>query len=268
MAPRMVVIGRNARQLGEDEDHNLTHEEVRILWSFVHGDIMNPGVRAQLYGNWGLCERHSWAYAVVEIELWESGAGARGGHQPFDVSVLYADLLARMRAEIGRAHRRHGQLRAITRSGTCVVCADIASDEPGEMAVTHAGMDLEKLTAEANRMTYTKAWLDDTVRYWRPQVCPMCRREPGPDGDAQLCRMHLERLLDQHAIDGELLASYLGGLERRLRQLTDSMTEGGQPSSPEADASWVSTLAWFNNWTFPLRMTGGRESEADPSPSV
>jgi hypothetical protein len=259
----MVVIGRNARQLGEDETHNLTHEEVRILWSFVHGDIMNPGVRAQLYGYWGLCERHSWAYAVVEIELWESGGGARGGHQPFDVSVLYADLLARMRAEITRAHRRHGQLRAITRSGVCVVCADIASEEPAEMAVTHAGMDLEKLTAEANRMEHTKSWLDETMRVWGPRVCPSCRRESVPEGEGQLCRMHLERILEQRAIDGAALTAYLEELERSVRQLTDSMTQDGKLSSPEADASWVGALAWFNNWTFPLRMTGGRERQAD-----
>jgi hypothetical protein len=80
--------------------------------------------------------------------------------------------------------------------------------------------------------------------------------------------MHLEKLLGQHAVDGDALAGYLGTLERRLRELTDSMTGGGRPPSPEADASWVCTLAWFNNWAFPLRMTGGRESEADPSPSV
>ena len=47
----------------------LTAEEVRPLWSFVHGDIMDPGIRVQLRRSLGLCPRHTWAYAVVEIEL-------------------------------------------------------------------------------------------------------------------------------------------------------------------------------------------------------
>jgi hypothetical protein len=37
----------------------LTVEEVRQLWSFVHGDIMEPGVRVQLRESLGLCPRHT-----------------------------------------------------------------------------------------------------------------------------------------------------------------------------------------------------------------
>ena len=55
----------------------LTTEEVRLLWSFVHGDIMSAPMRAWLRASLGFCPRHTWAYAVVEIELWESGIGGR-----------------------------------------------------------------------------------------------------------------------------------------------------------------------------------------------
>jgi hypothetical protein len=71
----------------------LSVEEVRQLWSFIHGDIMDGSARRLLGVSLGLCPRHAWAYAVVEVELWQAGAGARGGHQPFDVTVLYDDLL-------------------------------------------------------------------------------------------------------------------------------------------------------------------------------
>lgn len=60
----------------------LTPAEVVELWSFLHGDIMDDGIRQQLHRSLGLCPRHTWGYAVVEIELWQTGAGIRGGHQP------------------------------------------------------------------------------------------------------------------------------------------------------------------------------------------
>jgi len=263
----MAAVGRSARQLGREASHNLTQEEVRILWSFIHGDVMNPGIRAQLYDNWGFCERHTWAHAVVEIELWESGAGPRGGHQPFDVSVLNADLLARMRAAIAHAHRRRPQRRAIKRSGTCIVCADVASEQPSTLAITHAGMDLEKLTAEANRMDHTKAWLDETMPVWGTQMCPVCRNETAPSGEGQMCRMHLERVLEDREIDVSSLSNYLAALEHQLRELTRSMTTEGNSPSAEADASWIGALAWFTNWSFPLRMTRAAERHGDATPA-
>lgn len=52
-----------------DEEHPLAVEEVRLLWSFVHGDIMDGSTRSALRRSWGLCARHSWGHAIVEIEL-------------------------------------------------------------------------------------------------------------------------------------------------------------------------------------------------------
>lgn len=49
-----------------------------------------------LRASFGLCPRHTWAYAVVEVELWRAGAGARGRHLPFDVTVLYEDPMPRL----------------------------------------------------------------------------------------------------------------------------------------------------------------------------
>ncbi len=93
-----------------DAGHDLSTEEIRLLWSFIHGDIMDSQTRGRLRDYWGLCDRHTWGYAVTEIELWESGAGTRGGHQPFDVSILYADLLDTM---IQRLHRTEQRTRKV-----------------------------------------------------------------------------------------------------------------------------------------------------------
>jgi hypothetical protein len=37
--------------------------------------------------------------------------------------------------------------------------------------------------------------------------------------------------------------------------LTESMTQRGDPSTPEIDASWIRTLGWFHGWNFPLVLT-------------
>lgn len=81
-------------------DAELTPAEVVELWAFVHGDIMEGPIRQLLRAGVGLCPRHTWGYAAAEIELWQTGAGVRGGHQPFDVSVLYEDLLGQVAARL------------------------------------------------------------------------------------------------------------------------------------------------------------------------
>lgn len=60
--------------LASDDDSNLDSEEVRILWDFVHGDIMDSNTRRRLVEHWGMCERHAWAYASwVRTLAWFHG---------------------------------------------------------------------------------------------------------------------------------------------------------------------------------------------------
>ena len=40
---------------------DLSPDEVRELWSFLHGDVMEPVIRAQLREALGLCSRHAGA---------------------------------------------------------------------------------------------------------------------------------------------------------------------------------------------------------------
>ncbi|WP_143588005.1 hypothetical protein [Tersicoccus phoenicis] len=238
--------------LAPDPDHDLSVDEVRVLWSFIHGDIMNSQFRARLRAHHGPCERHAWAYAVTEIELWEQGAGRRGGHQPFDVAVLYTDLLEEMSTRLRRQRRRRRD-RILRRDGTCLICDDVRGRQPTRFVVTHAGFDPAKLAAEANRMRYTIAWLRETAPCWSPLVCPDCTDQPTTTGAAIRCRPHL--VLHHADLTDHVLHSELDALDlwtARLRALLGSMTAGGRPSTPEEDAAWVAAVAWFNGWRFPL----------------
>lgn len=65
----------------------LRSPELKELQSFLDGAIMDVGIRHHLWRSWGLCERHGWCYAVVELEI-------RGG-RPFSTAILYEDLALR-----------------------------------------------------------------------------------------------------------------------------------------------------------------------------
>lgn len=250
------------RPLGTAEENALDREEVRILWDFVHGDIMDNRIRARLNAHRGMCTRHAWGYVLVEIELWQSGAGKRGGHQPFDMSILYADLLANMTALLARKHGRRAQ-KALRGEGSCVICDDLRGPQPTGIIVTHAGFDSGLLAREANRMVYLRDWLKQTRGHWAQQVCPDCSRElTGVSrGGGTRCRIHLGTMeeLDESLVHATV--ARLTVLRDRLLALTNSMTQDGVESTPDVDASWILAMAWFHGWAFPLSL-----EPADGSP--
>lgn len=256
---RDALTLRGTEVLGPTSDIDLLPEEVRILWDFVHGDIMDGTTRRRLLANRGMCTRHAWAYATVEIELWHDGAGARGGHQPFDVSVLYTSLVEDVRAAL------HGRPKAIQRrlasDGVCVVCADLKGPALTGIIVTHAGLDLAELTVEANRMAYIAEWFTDTAPIWSRVVCGQCAADHGeaaPEGSIR-CRRHLLAGEPPVPEESAALGSYLSGLQRDLSLLTTSMTQSGAPATPAVDASWVEALGWFHGWAFPLTLSSPLE---------
>ncbi|QNE36815.1 hypothetical protein [Leifsonia shinshuensis] len=250
---------RGREIFGPSSDANLLPEEVRILWDFVHGDIMDGTTRRRLLANRGMCTRHAWAYATVEIELWHDGAGARGGHQPFDVSVLYTALLEDVRWALHgppKAMRRH-----LASGGVCVVCADLKGPALTGIIVTHAGMDLAELTVEANRMAYIAEWFTETAPLWSRVVCAQCAGDHGeaaPEASIR-CRRHLLDGAPPEPTEFAVLASYLGRLQQELSLLTASMTQSGTPATSAVDASWVETLGWFHGWAFPLTLSSQLE---------
>lgn len=225
----------------------LSEQEVGALWAFLHGDIMIGGVRERIREHWGLCPRHAWGHAVVEIELWEQGAGARQGHQPFDVGVLYQDLLDAMIRRLGSSPR--SPRRTLRGRGRCYLCQQL--DAPPEVLarqIGYAGFGSGPLTEETNRLAYTRQWLKETAGQWQPQLCPRCL--PGSTG--QICRLHL--LAGDGPDEATVIAAtdHLHDVRARLGVLIDSMTEHGRPSTPAADASWIQALGWFHSWSFPI----------------
>ena len=247
---------------------DLSRDEVREVWSFLHGDVMEPGVRAHLRKALGLCPRHSWGYAVVEIELWVLGGGSRGGHQPFEVSLLYEDLLADVIRRLTHHRRwRWSVTDQLQVHASCRICDAVKPSgvEPTTPSTGYAGADTDVLTLEANARTFTTAWLKETQVIWCPSVCPACLSEAARDHDTTpigfsdqeidtLCRRHLIAGDQVRNVDGQELAARLETLRRRLLRLLESMTEGGAPSTMDDDAAWVETLGWFAGWGSPLTL--------------
>lgn len=247
----------------------LSAEEVRQLWSFIHGDIMDGSMRRLLRASLGLCPRHTWAYAVVEIELWQAGAGARGGHQPFDVTVLYEDLLEYVADGLDRKgsllHRHPDDV--LLPAGPCRICEDMAAPSLTGLRMGYANSNTEALTVEANGLAHTTAWCRETFPLWRGKVCPAC--DPGTPagaGDpALLCRFHLasRRPLPEplrHAV-----ASRLREIRGRMRHLTESMTDYGAPVGDEENASWIEAVGFFAGWGLPLYLAAAaNETESEP----
>lgn len=250
----------------------LSPEEVRQLWSFIHGDIMDGSMRRLLRASLGLCPRHTWAYAVVEIELWQAGAGARGGHQPFDVTVLYEDLLEHVANGLDRKgsllHRHPDEV--LLPVGPCRICEDMASPSLTGLRMGYANSNTEALTIEANGLAHTTDWCRETSPLWRRgRVCPACDpATPAGAGDpVLLCRFHLaaRRPLPEplrHAV-----ASRLREVRGRMRHLTESMTDYGTPVGGEENASWIEAVGFFAGWGLPLYLASDA-TEAGSQPDV
>lgn len=236
----------------------LTEPEVEELWHFVHGDIMQGGIRAHLRRSMGLCPRHTWAYAQVEIELWQQGAGSRGGHQPFDVCVLYDDLLGEAVRRLTTVHLpwHRSPAWALRAMGPCWVCSSLQHDDlhavPGGRGF--AGSNTAALTAEANLGRHTLAWLDRTHGQWAGRVCPLCAQQleyaipTAGHGPGIACRPHLELVDSFDASARDSLVDELLRLQQGVQRLAGSITARGPSSTRQADASWVETLAWFTGW--------------------
>lgn len=246
----------------------LDADEVRELWSFVHGDIMIGGLRDQLRAHLGLCDRHTWGHAVVEIELWKYGPGPRGGHQPFDVAVLYADLLDEVSQALRtyRPSRRHPAEQLLSRRGTCRICDEIAGDTNN--IIGYAAQDTAPLLAEANQMEHTRDWVVSSAHVWQPRACPACQgtsagHHAATAAVAVVCRRHL---LDANRIDvpkARACASHLAGLAARLKRHLGSMTDSGSGSTLDEQTAWMETLGWFAGWELPLTLAG---ATAPPAP--
>ena len=247
------ATAREDLELLPDPDHNLSVEEVKLLWSFLHGDIMIGGIRQRLREHWGLCPRHSWGHATVEIELWQAGAGQRAGHQPFEIGILYEDLLDTMIRKLANSRPR-SRMSVLTPRGICPICRDLRGPTiPGIGGGGYAGSDSAALTIEANQMTHMRQWVAETRTLWH--ACPSCAGTRD-DGIAVLCRRHILQRGSLTDDDTQSLVDALSDTRKLLVPLVESMTQTGPPSTRVADASWIQALGWFQGWALPVALAG------------
>jgi hypothetical protein len=226
-----------------DLDDPFSTAEVKQLWSFLDGAIMDVHVRHQLWRSWGLCPRHAWGYAIAEVE-------ARGG-RPFSTSILYEDL-------VGRAARLVGNpilpwplvLTRLRPRGVCFTCDYVA------LARSGAEAGLGEVQARMNGRRRVAALLAASRSEWRPRACPECLGGEGP-----ICRPHL--LAGARPSRGRRgLAESLSDLRRRLHLLVRSMTWRGPVVGPAEEASWIEALAWFGGWPEAIEAAGGGRAGA------
>ncbi len=250
--PRTLAeVSGPAPQLAPISRAPMTPGEVRELWAFVHGDIMVGGIRSILRRSLGLCPRHAWGYAAVEIELWEHGAGARGGHQPFDLTILYKDLAAELAEKLTAHHAPwHTDLRdVITPTQGCRICSDLHGTDQAHPPVGYAGMNIPALTDVSNRLQWTAGWIRETEPLWRTQVCPVCAQPRSYHSDEHplLCRHHMVGA-PLHAAQAAQVGRRLAELSEQMSGLVQSMTGDGPHAGPEQNAAWVIALSWFATW--------------------
>jgi hypothetical protein len=254
---------RTAQALLPAAPLRLTTEEVRLLWSFVHGAIQIPSMRAWMRESLGFCPRHTWGYAVVEIELWEAGVGDRAGHVPFDVSVLYEDLTRglghRLAQPRGWGRRPDAVLVPARR---CLICTQLDSPPKEGFAIGYANSNSAALAAEANPLRHSRRWCSLTADAWAELACSACLGE-GPSSPAHdaaaPCRLHLaEAVRAGRADDGDLAAaaSRLTGVADRLAVFVESVTMFGPSAGPADEASWIEALGFFAGWRFPAFLAG------------
>jgi hypothetical protein len=215
---------------------DFTPAEVKQLWWFNDGSIMEPETRHHLWRSWGLCPRHAWGYAVVENEV------RRG--RPFSTAILYADLSERAARLAGRRlaswRRTASQLAP---HDYCFTCDYLGVLSNGELTV-----DREQwvaMTPLVNRRKRTGELIAAAAELWETLACPSCL-----GGTGLVCRPHLIA----GAEPDRGLAGALRHLSRRLERFVDSMTALKTAVTPRERASWIEALGWFTGWDYPAKL--------------
>jgi hypothetical protein len=211
------------------DEINATLTEVKQLWWFHDGSIMNVGVRHHLWASWGFCSRHTWLYAISELEM-------RGGSL-LGTAVLYEDLLGRAAAAVsGRRLLRRDPVSALRPRESCFTCdyTGHALDPDPHFAAQ---------TERVNARTRLRTLLEGQQEQWRPRACPTCL-----GGDGLPCRPHL---LGGNAAPPRDFGRQLWALRGRTAKFLRSQTWRPPTLTPDERIAWVETLGFFAGWAVP-----------------
>ena len=212
--------------LADPADLDFSPGEVKQLWWFRDGAIMSVPIRDRLWDARGLCHRHAWGYAILEIELL---AG-----QAFSTAVLYADLTDRAAKLVGKRGMRKPKLNA---DGPCMTCDHIRTTA----SQTLTGAEWPRGAVRVNRAETARELVSETESVWRAASCPAC----GLGGSGPTCRPHLIAGAPAPAGLSDTLADIAG----RLEPLVSSMTVARTTVGLAEQASWIEAIGWFTGWT-------------------
>jgi hypothetical protein len=202
----------------------LNPAEVKQLRWLLDGGIMHASVREELRRSWGLCPRHAWGYALVEIEL-------RGG-LPFSTSILVEDLLVEC-PRGGRGPWLGSRRRHLAGSDDCPTCR-YATAEP---EVERSWSDEAELVSRADRMRMLVASRRSALTHW---ACPECL-----GGGGLTCRPHLVG----GAAISRRLTDELHELAQRAQAYRRSTEPGEEHELDERTAiAWAEALGWLAGW--------------------
>jgi hypothetical protein len=226
-------LAKSALDLGVLE---LSRIEVKQLWWFLDGAIMNVDTRHHLWRSWGLCPRHAWGYAVIEIEV-------RGG-VPFSTAILYEDLTRRAGQTLGRRLLSQARVRTqLEPHDSCFTCDFLKGGASDERKAGEPQWGA--LTARINRRSRTSTVVAASEQEWCPRSCPLCLGGQGP-----VCRAHIVAGASQ----GDALADKLEDLAARLDAFARSLTVEGRQVGPPERSSWIEALGWFGGWDFARKL--------------
>lgn len=205
--------------------------EIDALSTFTLNDIMTNPVRERLRESWGLCSRHAWGQAAVELEF--VSVVTATAPATFECALLYDDLLRSMRLILGS--KWLSPHRALSHRGTCPLCSRLR----------HMKMSETADSAEVKPLLIAGQLITESAQQWGSRQCPECSRSA--TGNIR-CRPHL---LEAGVDDKGPVLKHLAELQHRLRSLIGSMSSQRDQNEPRDHSAWVETLGWFHGWDIP-----------------
>jgi hypothetical protein len=254
MGLRHIITNHNHKgPLGTGADSRLSVAEVEVVTCLIEADHSLALHRRLLEALSHLCSRHGWARATVELELMSYGNDGASSHLPLEAGMASAAILEQLSGRLAFASWRQAR-RLLRPSKSCPVCEEMR----GHVMLGALAPYCQERTRAVNDFTFTRWWLDQTERVWRPLVCAMCLDpQAGARGSERLCRRHLGEQVSRAAFDAHETVAYLEGLrEQLLDQTRIYLVCRALPDPDAAAALSFAALGWLYGWDLPVAMAG------------
>jgi hypothetical protein len=214
------------RLMGDNDPFDYTPQEVKQLWWFRDGSIMSVPIRQRLWEGRGLCYRHAWGYALLEIEMMAGRA--------FSTAILYSDFTDRA-AKLFAGKRGFGRRPKLAATQPCLTCDHLRTTEHQSLT----GAEWPRGAEIVNRGQNTRLLVGWCAETWQGASCPDCLGGSGPT-----CRPHLIAGAEPSAGISETLAGMAARLEPLVRSMTVDRTDIGDSER----SSWIEAIGWFTGW--------------------